>query len=448
MKSSTKFRNVALLLVALSLLASLLALRAASGPSDRSASEDSPSGEELSVDNPSREESPGDESSGASYGLPGGALAPENRATKEDIPRLLADPVARKLFDEVRACFPDDQNGFYELFEQAPCYEDLLNAAAAEVDPAVILHVMQALVADRPDVLAACHNGGHSAVAILTKRIWDSSDPYEEQLSQMRRVMQNATDVCQNGYVHGFHDAIGEGKPNMDSFKAIGTICAELGGDEGKIDCGHGLGHSVWYATQDFKKAAEICGMFPDTLKYRCDDGVIMYVPDVWTKELQKKTGKTGWAADPRSDNWDTERYYQSTLDLCRTWPAERHDDPDPRLGCWMGIVSGLLWRPMTTLMNYGNYEDIAAEVKPLVTKSEWVCTELGGRAEETCMKEWSDLVPFVAQNIPKNIEDICSALVKYAQRCRTESLARLAENERRDTELSRYERDDGKDGE
>lgn len=377
-----------------------------------------------------------------SYGLPGGATAPENRARKEDIPRLLADPAAKRLFDKVRACFPDNKNGFYDLYEQAPCYESLLNAAAKVDAPLVILRVMQALVADRPDVLSACHNGGHSAVAILTERLWDPTGSYDVQLAQMRDILGEATDVCQNGYVHGFYDAIGKGGPNLDSFKAIGVLCKDLGGIEGRIDCGHGLGHSVWYATKDFSKAAEICGMFESDLKYRCDDGVIMYVADEWTKVYASSTGKGGWAADPRSEVWDIDRYYQDSLDLCLEWPESRAGDPNPRLGCWMGIVSGLLWRPMTTLLNYGDYEDVAAEVKPLVTKAEWVCTSLGGEAEEVCMEEWDDLIPFVAQNIPKNVEDICSALVKYEQRCQKESLERLKLNVANDTELSRYERE------
>jgi hypothetical protein len=377
-----------------------------------------------------------------SYGLPGGATAPEQRARKKDIPRLLVDPAARKLFDATRACFPDDKNDFYDLYEQASCYETLLNAAAAEEHPLVVLHVMQALVADRPDVLSACHNGGHSAVSILTKRLWNPTASYDVQLAQMRDLLGSATDVCQNGYVHGFYDAIGKGGPNMDSFKAIGVLCKDLGGIEGRIDCGHGLGHSVWYATQDFNKAVEICGLFESDLKYRCDDGIIMYVPDEWTKTYAASTGKSGWAADPRSELWDIDRYYQDSLDLCRKWPASRAGDPNPRFGCWMGIVSGLLWRPMTTLLNYGDYEDIAVEVKPLVTKAEWVCISLGGEAEEVCMEEWDDLIPFVAQNIPKNVEDICSALVKYEQRCLKESLARLKLNVIKDTELSRYERE------
>jgi len=381
---------------------------------------------------------PGEES----YGLFGAAPAPEERARKEDIPRLLADPAAKRLFVDVRACFPDEKAGFYDLYEQAPCYEALLNAAANKEAPLVILRVMQALVADRPDVLSACHNGGHSAVSILTARLWDPNGTYDAQFAQMRDILGEATDVCQNGYVHGFYDAIGKGGPNMDSFKAIGVLCKDLGGIEGRIDCGHGLGHSVWYATEDFTKAAEICGMFESDLKYRCDDGVIMYVPDEWSKKYTASTGKGGWAADPRSEVWDTDRYYQDSLDLCRNWPESRANDPNPRLGCWAGIVSGLLWRPMTMLLNYGDYEEIAAEVKPLVTKAEWVCTSLGGEAEEVCMAEWDDIIPFVAQNIPKNVEDICTALVKYEQRCKKESLERLKLNVARDTELSRYERE------
>lgn len=374
------------------------------------------------------------------YGLPG-VSATENRARKEDLPRLLADPAAKRLYDSVRACFPDDNAEFYDLYEQAPCYEALLDTAAGVESPLVVLRVMQALVADRPDLLSACHNGGHSAVSILTSRLWAPSAPYDAQLSQMQGILAEATDVCQNGYVHGFYDAIGKGGPNMDSFKAIGVLCKDLGGIEGRIDCGHGLGHSVWYATKDFNKAATICGMFDSVLKYRCDDGVIMYVPDEWSVAYAASTGKSGWAADPRSDLWDIDRYYQDSLDFCAKWPASRASDPKPRLGCWTGIVSGLLWRPMTTLLNYGDYEDIAAEVRPMVAKAEWVCMSLGGEAEDVCMTGWDSIIPFVAQNIPKNVEDICSALTKYKEQCLKESIDQLKLNVQEDTELSRYER-------
>lgn len=66
----------------------------------------------------------------------------------------------------------------------------------------------------------------------------------------------------------------------------------------------------------------------------------------------------------------------------------------------------------------------------------------LGGEAEDVCMAGWYSIIPFVAQNIPKNVEDICSVLTKYKDQCLEKSLDQLKLNVQKDTELSRYERE------
>lgn len=361
------------------------------------------------------------------------------RATVEDIPRLTASKDAKTLYNAILACFPEDKSEFFDRFEQAPCYEKLVIEAALNISPVDVLNAMKALVAARPDVLSACHNGGHSAASTLTKRFWDPKQSYEEQLKQMRFVMQDAPDVCQNGYIHGFYDAIGQNNPNEDSFKAAGQVCYDF---ENSNDCGHGLGHSIWYATKDLKKAAALCGVFEDAYKYRCDDGIIMYVPDLWTAEYSAQ-GKSGWAGDPKSPMWNADKYYKDALELCSAiWPKERPGDPTPLRGCWEGIVSGILWRPMTLMLEHGDYEEGAEIIKDLAPRAEDVCIKLK-EGFESCFSEWGGLVVYVAQNIPENIKDICSSLKVHKERCLKDSLDQLVENEDRDTELSRYERDE-----
>jgi hypothetical protein len=364
------------------------------------------------------------------YSEEGIVIKEVKRATVEDIPRLTSTPDSKKLYDAIVDCFPDDNAEFFELFEQAPCYEDLVIKAAASYEPKDLLNAVKALVAKKPNVLTACHNGGHSAAAALTKRLWNPKDPYETQLIQMRSVMKEADDVCQNGYVHGFYDAIGQESPNMDSFRAAAEVCYEV--QSPTVDCGHGLGHSAWYATQDFLKAAEICGVLKGHFKYRCDDGVLMYLPDYWSK------GKAGWTADPRQKAWDVDKFYKDAVEVCSWWPKERAGDPEPTKGCWIGIVAGVLFRPISTLLNYGNYEDIAPEAKELLKRAEAACMEFGEKGEEYCIKEWPGMVLYVAQNDPENIKDLCSAMVKYKERCTVKSLAQLEENLNRDSETSR----------
>lgn len=352
------------------------------------------------------------------------------RATPADIARLTATDDSRRLYESIVECFPPTVSEFFELFEHAPCYEDLVNEAARSYSPRDLLNAVKALVAHRPDVLTACHNGGHSAAAILTERIWDPRAPYEVQLSQMRQVMGAADDVCQNGYVHGFYDAIGKDDPNDDSFRAAAEICYEV--VSSTVDCGHGLGHSAWYATKDFKKAAMICGVLKDYLKYRCDDGVIMYLPDYWSQ------AGTDWSADPRKKSWDADKFYKDSVEVCTWWPTDRPNDDDPLRGCWSGIVAGVLWRPITTLIDYGNYKDVATEAKQLVRRAEAACAELGPRGEAYCIKEWPGMVLYVAQNNRDNIKDLCSAMVRHRDFCTERSLLHLEENLDRDTEISR----------
>ena len=352
------------------------------------------------------------------------------RATAADIPRLTATADSKKLYDAMLECFPPSVSEFFDLFEQAPCYEELVNEAALSYSPKDLINAVKALVAYRPDVLTACHNGGHSAAAALTERIWDPRAPYEDQLDQMRQVMREADDVCQNGYVHGFYDAVGKDDPNEDSFRAAAEVCYEV--LSSTVDCGHGLGHSAWYATKDFKEAAMVCGVLKGYLKYRCDDGVIMYLPDYWSLK------GTGWSADPRQASWDEDKFYKDSVEVCSWWPTDRPGDTDPLRGCWVGIVAGVLWRPISTLLNYGNYADVAPEAKRLIRRAEDACAELGPRGEAYCIKEWPGMVLYVAQNNPENIKDLCSAMVRHRDYCTERSLVQLEENLARDSETSR----------
>ena len=353
-----------------------------------------------------------------------------SRASLADVPALTSDPDAKRLYDQILACFPPSVTEFYDLFEKAPCYEKLVIDAAKTYEPADLLNAVKAMVATRPDVLTACHNGGHSAASALTRRIWDPAAAYETQLAQMRIIMSEADDVCQNGFVHGFYDAIGQASPTDDSFKAAAEVCYEVASET--VDCGHGLGHSAWYATKDFKRAAEICGVFTEQYRYRCDDGVIMYLPDYWS------SGKGGWTADPRSEAFDPDKFYADAVAVCSWWPSTRANDPEPLRGCWTGIVAGVLWRPISTLLDYGNYPEIAAEAKALLRRAEAACMQFPPAGEEYCIKEWPGMVIYVAQNNEDYIADLCSGMIKYQDRCTADSVKQLRSNLARDTETSR----------
>lgn len=357
-------------------------------------------------------------------------LVPVVRPTKDDIPRLTATPASKRLFEQIRLCFPPEVSEFFDLFERAPCYENLVLAAAETMEPRDLLNAVKAMVAERPDVLTACHNGGHSAASALTLRVWDSSASYEVQLTQMRTIMGEADDVCQNGYVHGFYDAIGKNDLNEDSFRAAAEVCYEV--QSSTVDCGHGLGHSAWYATGNFKEAAELCGLLKGNMRYRCDDGVIMYLPDYWTQN------NNSWVANPRLANWDPDTYYKDAVEVCSWWPETRTGDDEPLRGCWAGITAGVLWRPISTLLDYGNYVDVAKDAKDLLRRAEAACMEFGPRGEQFCLKEWPGMVLYVAQNNDKNILDLCSAMVKHKTYCINKSLSQLAENMSRDSETSR----------
>lgn len=358
-------------------------------------------------------------------------LSGDRRATEADLPVLLADPASKDLFDEIVECFPDGL-GEAELFDRSPCYEQIVVTAANRLEPLQLLNAVKALVAVRPNVLAACHNGGHKAAVVLTKRSVDLSTPYDVQLTQMRLIMDTADDVCQNGYVHGFYDALGEMRPTETTFRAAAAVCNEI--KMRSIDCGHGLGHTAWISTKDVTKAAALCGVFTNEERYRCDDGVIMYYPDLWSQ------GDENWSADPRSPNFDPATYYRKSVEICDSWPKTRAGDPDPLRGCWIGIVNGLLFRPITTLTEYGDYGDYAREARTLAAHAERACMSLPPRGEEVCMGEWTGSTLYVTKNDPDAIRDFCSLLVKYKDQCTTKALDEAQASKDEDTELGRFE--------
>jgi hypothetical protein len=352
------------------------------------------------------------------------------RPTPKDIPVLTADPDSKRLYESIRACFPDDARESYNTMEQKSCYEDLVDKAAETYNPVALINSVKALVAARPDLLTACHDGGHSASAILTRRFWSSSGTYDEQLSQMRAIMDAADDVCQNGYVHGFYDEIGKNNPNDDSFRAAGQVCLEM--QRFGLDCPHGLGHTVWNATKDFEKAAAICGLFPGEMRYGCDDGVIMYIPD----EKYRDVGPMNY--DATSPGFDPKKFYNDAVKVCTWWPKDRPGDPEPLRGCWRGIVSGILWRPITDLNKHFEYDGYLKPAQELMPYAEQACIDLGPEGEEVCIREWPGMVIFMVENEPSRVEEFCSTMRKYKERCVSDTIAQMAQNKDFDAEISR----------
>ena len=353
------------------------------------------------------------------------------RPSVADIPALIAEPQVRKLYESIRTCFDPDATLPTELFEQAPCYEALIKQASATLEPIEIYDAVNALVAERPDLFAACHTGGHIGAVGLTNRIWDPKASYEEQLSQFDRLIGSVNDICQNGFTHGFYDAIGYAKPGMDSFRAAAEICNRI--TMPFVDCGHGLGHSAWLATQDTAQAAAICGLFRDDSKrYSCDDGVIMYVGDKWRGD-----GMSIYVSD---SDFDPEAYYQRIPSVCETWPALRAGDPNPRRGCWAGIVAGLIFRPIGTLIieAENDYFSVADTMRTLARLGEQACIDLGPEGEMVCMYTWRSNVMFAAANNEAAIRDFCGALRKHAAYCTDLVLKQLAEERGNVTESSR----------
>lgn len=354
---------------------------------------------------------------------------------------LAGDEDARALFTDIRACFRDDRRDQMDLFDQAAdCYEPLVNSAAETIAPRSLLRAVEALLAERGDVFTACHNGGHSAAAIFTERFLDVTATRDVQLEQMRTIMTGVTGLCANGYWHGFYDAIGGANPPMTSFQAAATFCEELHAQNDtsiNIDCGHGVGHSAWLSTKDFAAAAEICGVFAvDHLRYSCDDGVIMYLPDVWSEEW---FGDGRWAANTMSDSWDVDRFYAAAAGVCDWWPDQRAGDPQPRAGCWKGIVGGVLFRPMTNLIDSTSrdYWGVRDQLADMLLRSEAICASFGPEGADVCFAEWPSFILYLTANDETQVTDLCSALPERAAWCIESTLKQIAYNAATGAEIS-----------
>jgi hypothetical protein len=157
-----------------------------------------------------------------------------------------------------------------------------------------------------------------------------------------------------------------------------------------------------------------------------------MYIPD-----LPNKDGDI-WAYDPTKPEFNAEKFYKDAVDVCSWWPKERGNDPEPLRGCWVGIVSGLLWRPITTLSKYGVYEDYKKEIDSLHKMAEKACMSLGKDGEEYCINEWPGMVIYMVENEPDMVPTFCAPLVKYKERCIKDTLDQMKMNEEFDTEMSR----------
>jgi hypothetical protein len=350
----------------------------------------------------------------------------------DDTPALIAKPAVQSLYEQLRACFPNEETDTSKLYDQAPCYEKQIERAANTLEPNDIYNAVNALVAERPDLFAACHAGGHKAAIVMMDRLWDPTASYDAQLEQFEYIIGSVNDVCQNGFVHGVYDAIGYAHPDAASFQAAAEICRRI--SMPFIDCGHGLGHSAWLATEDYAEAGKICGLFNDDKRYRCDDGVIMYVGDQWREN--------GMAIFPFETNWDPEAFYERIPSVCATWPNERAGDPNPLRGCWAGVVAGLIFRPISALIiNADNdYFAVAEEMRYLARLGEAACIGLGPEGEMVCMDEWRSNIMFAAANDETAIRDFCSALRKHAEFCTELGINQLTSEREMQTESARNE--------
>ena len=366
------------------------------------------------------------------------------KVSPDDAIELTKEPAAKMLFDEIRACFPDSDKKPNSLSGQALCYTDaIVRAGSTTTKPVDVLHAVRALVAVRPDVFSYCHEGGHTGAGAFMGRWWSNSLSYDEQVQYFTEIFAASQDVCMNGFIHGIYDALGKSSPGVNALKAASAACVQ--NPNPRIDCGHGFGHTAWLSTLDFAKAAEVCGLFPpppspespgnsENLRYRCDDGVVMNIPTELAREDMR------WSGDPSDEEFDPEWFYANAAKVCDSWPEVRADDEHPKMGCWFGVVGGLLFKPITLTMDSNNKDYWGSRdlLRKYATLAERACIELGPEGEKVCMAVWAEFVLFITTNEEKAIKDFCAALVKYEDQCVVDSLRLKESDQNWDNELSR----------
>lgn len=315
---------------------------------------------------------------------------------------------AKDVYRYLRECYPDEKSSNEDIYEQTPCFKERVEELAKETEPFDFFAGIKAVVVERPDIFAVCHDAGHKGSDILLRRFWDKDADLEKQAEQLRSVFSKVNDTCMSGFIHGLFDTLGYLRADMSSFKAALDACLEAAGVDGQnFDCADGMGHAAWESTLDLKEATALCNLLPNNeKKVLCDGGIIMRM----YQHLEKKDPWYLGAVDTKG--FEVSDWMTTVASICDTWPENLPRDKGSGEGCWAG-VSYLFFKPLYSQLA-GDGNDFAKNGELL---SSWLrlmgnaCDSFGKTGADVCYHSWDQYLVMNSLYEEDNIKVLCSKL-------------------------------------
>lgn len=378
-------------------------------------------------------------------GTAGGGMATKNEPDKKEgdelgrtglVPHLntgkIGDPYqfaktagAIKIYEYLRECYPKDRSGDGDIWAQTPCFNERVLELAASAEPADFFAGAKAVVVERPDVFAVCHDAGHKGSDVMLRRYWDQNAPVLEQQEQLRKIFSVVNDTCMSGFIHGLFDTLGYLKADIGEFKIALEACLIVL----EFDCSDGLGHAAWEATLDLGEATKLCTLLPTNEgRVICDGGIVMRI----YQHLEKTDPWYYGSVD--TPGFVVKEWMEKVASLCDDWPEDLLRDRGSKEGCWVGTPY-LYFKPLySELSSRGN--DFQSSRKSLIQGLRLMseaCESFGSVGAEACYGAWDQYLVRTALYDAENIKVLCGALPnERATRCEARSLAHLEDELRR----------------
>lgn len=312
-------------------------------------------------------------------------------------------PGAVEVYEYLRECYPDESMSPEDIWAQTPCFNERVAELAATSEPADFFAGAKAVVVERPDVFAVCHDAGHKGSDILLRRYWDRKADIETQKKQLAEVFSVVNDTCMTGFVHGLFDTLGYLQAGVEQFKVALDACLSVGG----FDCSDGMGHAAWEATQNLEQATSLCTLLPtNEEKVLCDGGIVMRIYQHYEKTDPWYYGSID------TPGFTVEDWMIKVSQLCDTWPENVEREKGGKQGCWAGVPY-LYFKPLySELTTRGNdFSAAAANLQRYMKLMESACDSFGPVGSEVCIGAWWQYIARTAIYEENNVKTLCSAL-------------------------------------
>lgn len=350
----------------------------------------------------------------------GSGLVPWIDTGKTGDPYQFATTVgAIKIYEYLRECYPNDKSSAEDIWAQTPCFNERVLELAANAEPADLFAGAKAVVVERPDVFAVCHDAGHAGADALLRRYWDREATLDEQQAQLREIFSVANDTCMSGFIHGLFDTLGYLKADIEEFDTALQACLRVL----EFDCSDGMGHAAWEATLDLPAATKLCTLLPTNEgRVTCDGGIVMRI----YQHLEKTD--PWYYGSMNTPGFVVKDWMEKVASLCDTWPEDLPRSRGSKEGCWAGTPY-LYFKPLYSELSLRGNDFQVARAKLIENLGHMAaaCDSFGSVGAEACYEAWDQYLVRTALYKAENIKVLCESLPKgRAVKCLTRSLAQL----------------------